>query len=441
MNLPFAFGPARPRRLGVVPALVAAILLPSPLHAQDANEPGPPIIEPVAGVDLESLYFDPHIRLEGITAGEVEGYARWLELNETQRDILELLFADYRTQIDRLTPRARAYLGSIPAPFEPGYEEAVRERHPEGRNLRWEQARLDAEFLEAVEDILREEQRPLMARVWLGRQRDLWRVGREQLPGANVNLFALVEELDLEPEENEEVVAVLMEAEPAILRAMRETHRALARYWPTFHEAMALKREAIPAAEAEGRWNEVRDLLHEMEQLKKKRLRVGVSSRHRLLAENKRLLQRLREVLPRHAETAVRSRFLEAAYPEVYPDPGSAALLFEVALELDDLTADQAAALEARRDRWRRTHARLSVEMAEVMFRRRDSTIENAPDGTLMELGREREALNARQIELVRPVLTPAQRERLPEWDFQTSPPPRPWDPKEDRPADRRRGG
>jgi hypothetical protein len=162
---------------------------------------------------------------------------------------------------------------------------------------------------------------------------------------------------------------------------------------------------------------------------------IAVREPEALIALNRRLLSTLAEAAPSSASN-LHARYLAAAYPTIYPDEASAHALYDLALMIDDLTAAQRHSLEALRASFDAHHAALSEQMAEGEQLRRHAQLRNAAGGpgigplweALAEIGMRREELNQKQIDVIRGVLTPAQMSRLPAWDFEKSPPERPWD-------------
>lgn len=140
--------------------------------------------------------------------------------------------------------------------------------------------------------------------------------------------------------------------------------------------------------------------------------------------------------------------FNRTAYPTICPDPGSAETLYEIALELPDLSESQRTVIVELRDRYRVEHNELSRRMAVSELERTLAGVRNEPNpakrnadywSELFALGESREALNERQAVSIRAILTPEQSAGLPVWSFKTNPPARPWDPADAHRRERER--
>jgi len=419
---------------------------------------------------------------------------RWLDLDAEQRAVARSLFDDYRAWSSQdLSPRVRQ--NGFVLPWEGHYDEWRREHGAEHDALMAEVEARHREYFEDLESILREEQRPRMARVRLGRERFHWRVGREQLPGANVDLIELVEGLptgelkrrhasrarrarllrreedaarpfepealpleerglELDDEEQRRVNAIIAEFEPRFVDALRAASEATTQMLrrnhkttPIHHRLLELEAE-YPALADPRRPEDVpppivdeyTGLLKEYTKLKESATTIGTSPRRHLLRLNTTFLRSLLDALSDERADLLRSRFLELAYPEVYPDPASAGALYDAVERWgpDGLSPEARASIRAFRESFQRKHRALSEEMQESVMQRRDMgryrdyersrAAASEALNDLLALGLEREQLNAEQIHVIRAVLTPEQASRLPEWDFEENPRPRPWD-------------
>ncbi|MGI9014195.1 MAG: hypothetical protein ACR2GY_08095, partial [Phycisphaerales bacterium] len=166
----------------------------------------------------------------------------------------------------------------------------------------------------------------------------------------------------------------------------------------------------------------------------------GIRTRpdERLVAINRQGVHALASVLPLQSVAQLERLYRESAYPSVYPDPASALPLYEAALDIADLDPGIAAQIEQLRQMYVRQHAILSSELAQAhMARRRAArhTSNAHPDALqlnsiepILDIGLERELLNAAQIDRLRSLLPAEQVALLPEWDFAKNPVKRPWD-------------
>lgn len=182
-----------------------------------------------------------------------------------------------------------------------------------------------------------------------------------------------------------------------------------------------------------------------MSELRERAGKLNINAWKRLVEMNRRLLgQALSLISPESAET-MRRRYAELAYPEVHPDAALADAVYDQALLLSTLDEFQRASLLALRDKYLSKHQTLSEKLCRSLYLREvqiyNGHATNQADGAAemqvaRQMGIEREELNLAQSKLVRSVLSPEQSALLPEWKFESTPAPRPWDP-DDRPEDR----
>ncbi|MGI9015367.1 MAG: hypothetical protein ACR2GY_14130 [Phycisphaerales bacterium] len=121
-----------------------------------------------------------------------------------------------------------------------------------------------------------------------------------------------------------------------------------------------------------------------------------------------------------HAD--LQDRFRRTSSPIVYPDPGSAAFLFEAALNLTDIDDKQRESILHAQGEFLSKHDELSSRMNETYTDvYREATLGLFEDGyspwtRLTSLGYQREELNQHQATLLATILLPDQFEMLPAW-------------------------
>jgi len=375
-------------------------------------------------------------RFERITPRELESYMRWLELDDEQKAVAGELHRDYiETWEEDLLPRAQAV-----------WKQGGGDNPTSSRRIwnEWEDVvaaalERDEAFFTSLEQVLRPEQAPRTQRVRLGRARHLWRHGTSEFPEANVDLIALVEELDLDEDTQAAVDEVIAEFEPVFVAALQDAgdlsidfrKRRLNADMLAIHNALLEARRFDEQARIDA-------LEENLDDLKVERGRLILPDYRRLVHINRGGLTRIMSVLPDHEAEALSVLYREAAYPHVYPDPADARALYDAASGIDNLGKLRHHAIEAARTTFRAAHDRLSREMAESWMKVRSGRIDGTPEAKreavehdlrFQNLALEREALNAKQALILRGILSPEQFALLPDWDFEKNPPPRPWDP------------
>jgi hypothetical protein len=187
---------------------------------------------------------------------------------------------------------------------------------------RRERTRLETQIMEGVRSSLQGDQ-PLR---WEGFERFLRReksLGRGRLSGESVNLFAVIDEAGLTPEQIEAIQPLLNDYEFRLDEALKRRNAFMAQ-----NEVKALK--AIQEGDAKS-----------MEQLAERMIDLRNSVRN--VHEEFRTL--IVAALPPEDAQRVEKAALLAAYGRVYR-PTRAERAFEVAMKLEDLTPDQRKAVE-----------------------------------------------------------------------------------------------
>lgn len=377
--------------------------------------------------------------------------ARWLRLTEDQVVLVRDFHRTYSETYEvELLPAIREYGEHLDQVnrrvWEPGASKGAlsRQLYPqierEYEALIGQVDALEDSFKSNVLLILTEEQRQFVPRM----ERGLVRVRAErddlQLPEGNIDLVDLIDGLGLSASDYSAVeAAFLNEYEPEYIRLLLESHDAfIARriaYWDVYDIQYRIETEDL------NEW-EKKQLRDEAADIEKRIGRPRIAAAERLVEFNRRSLARLLEVLTAEQYGEIHRRYYASAYPELYPDPTSADILYAAALAIEGLDADQREAIEALYVAWSSQYDAMSESMAEAVFYRywstyagRPSRIGNGQDlwEVLKERGYEREALNARQIQPLRGLLTAEQFETLPEWDFEKNPPRRRWDREYER--------
>lgn len=374
--------------------------------------------------------------VEGIYPQHLIEYSAWLDLDEEQSKAAERLYDAYwsRYQAEFLH-RTRAYHSKMPGMTSPGYVEAYETHLPERREILVEMKRRDEAFFADLEAILRPDQRPRMRRVRYARQRQLWSVGRDQLPEGNVDLAHLVLQLDLTDDEEARASEILDWYEPQLLAELKETQKAYLEFLPLMHRRMSIKKSYLDGTPLTP--ERLQAMFAEINPLHERSAEVLKGPGEDLVDLNRRALKQFKAVLDEDGRERLDRLYREEAYPEAWPDPVNAIVLYQAAAKLDDLEESQRATVAVLRDQFQREHERLSERLAEALMDRRRAWRHGGPHlehpehldmDRILEIGLEREKLNEHQIDRLRTILLPEQIERLPEWDFEKNSPDRPWD-------------
>lgn len=389
---------------------------------------------------------------ERIMRSEVESYIRWLELDLDQRTIVWQLFADYEKDFethylpllkDFYDDRDAVYRLADP-PGAPSRSEWNRLEN-EARALREEREQLEERFFAQVEVILHDDdQRERMSRVRLGRDRVVFRATSADLPEGNVDLFDLIDTFirkvdpPLAPDTLFKIEEIIHESEAAFVDALRANAIAQLQSRPIAHEGIRVGRMSEQTDDAAER----QAFLDRYAEIAREFGRIRYDRAWHLVEFNRRLLIRFEAVLPREAAAAFRQKFLERAYPQVYPDPAMALSLIEEALAMKKLEPLPREQIVALRNRYIGEHERISRGMAQVILERRIAMMRNAEGDNevasekwtqLLAFGAQRELLHTMHVRQIRSIIGPELAQELSEWKYDDEPMPRLWDPRGNR--------
>lgn len=332
-----------------------------------------------------------------------------LVLDQAQRDILENLYEDYKSDfaagLEAMQQRLRGMkdelqtddrqrvLNMIFVPFEEWNEE---------------RGKLGESFLESIRLVLNEDQQarwPAFERQ-LRRQKEL---DDGQLAGENVDLIVLVRNLDLPQPVSLTLEPVLNDYELALDNALRHRTSVLSR----------TQREIVQA---------IRDTEPERTvRLVDEQLQARVQVRQ----VNDRYIDLLTAALPGEYSDTFRAIALERAYPKAYrTTPGQR--MFEAALRLDEIDAETRQSLQDLYDAFQSEMQAISARVVELIREHEPAQERNRveiyaarmsggapgklPDPSLTEL-RNRDRLDDRYIAVLRGVLSDELFRKLPGGD------------------------
>ncbi|MCL4209999.1 MAG: hypothetical protein HRU76_06365 [Phycisphaeraceae bacterium] len=294
----------------------------------------------------------------------------------------------------------------------------------------------EQEFLSHFQAVLHEDQHARWPLVVRGLARARLTAFMSQFPEGRIDLVALGEGFAIE---DVPWIDFVNEYEPLYLSALRKATNAAHEFEWNLLEIREIQQRLQQEEPDSFRAHQFRERIRALQE---RFGRARVTASEQLAEVNREWIERLIARVDDPLKPVIRERYLEAAYPEVYPDPTAATRLFDVIEAMDDLSDGQREVMSMLRQNWSNHHAVLCERMVETihfrywsMYAGKPSPIGNDQElwEALKSIGYEREALNQAQIGQVRPHLTGDQIARLPQWDFVKNPPPRPWDRDYDR--------
>lgn len=390
--------------------------------------------------------------LRGIQRSDFDYFVSLLRLDDDQKVIARNLYERWHRDYEvNFLPRTRPLSAATPMSNEPDYADRIDDFRREMAVLQREIDESVETFLDELRIVLREEQAPRLERVRRARERLIWRASRTALPEANVDVIRMIDGFNLAPDDRKTAENIIAEYEGRFIEALKRHHHAMdERYkvsydWENRWQRLAREWNNFPPDERVA-------LQERVNELWAKKQHASHDARLRLRDVNREIVARLTGALSDDVAAELLRSYRKESYPDIFPDPAHADRLYEITLQIDDLTNDQRAAIELLGKEFRRRHEALCKEMMEAEQVARGGGRMILDSGEAMrtmyesrferiDLGWKREALNEEQINVLRSHLLPDQLRDLPEWDFTKDPPRRPWnpDPRRHPPPDRGR--
>jgi hypothetical protein len=349
-----------------------------------------------------------------VNSRDLDRYSDMLGLNADQRAVVRELFGGYQEQYRAFAEKAREDLANIRGRMEggrggreggPGMGEAFSVIRDTFTKLREERERMERTFFEDVRAILTPEQESIWPRVERTRRRETT-MERGLIAGENVDLFRLIERMNLPAELRQQLSASLEQYEIDLDRALMERNKVQ-------EEGIAgllggrfgRPEEGFDVERAQRAFQEARE------------------ASFRLRDVNRRYARQIEAQLPENHREQFARLFKEASFPEVYRE-SAVARNIATALGFADLTPEQRQRLIEVREQYLREsgpvadrlakaieeqQATMTVEQLMSRFRGGEDT------SPLAQARQARRDLERTFGDRVRGILTPEQIERLPQ--------------------------
>ena len=323
-----------------------------------------------------------------ISTRELASYMNRLRLSDHQRVAVDHLHAIYReefrllreTDIEKfINESADLMRGGMGAIMNVDRQE-VKKSLSQLDNLLGRIRAFDEGFFDQLQSILTDEQMQIMPRVRQARERVRYQSGMGRMvsfinPASQVELTEFVDELDLSPQEFEQVDLLMAQYEASLTAAARRLHNSGSTFILDFLDVMqslgvseeAMRDRQRRAAMFDGirqAWQDISSKLHDQSKV--------------MSSLNRRTLRSLEQVLSPADAARLRERFFRSAYPDAaYTGPVLDA--YELAMKLDHLTDEQRQAVTSMATELRTTLNRIADQLADL--------IDENPRGRMMLAG------------------------------------------------------
>lgn len=349
-----------------------------------------------------------------VNSRDLDRYTDILTLNADQKAVVRELFGGYQDQFRAWAEKTRDEMAAIR-----GRMEAGRGGQQEGRGggeaftalretftkLRTEREKMEQVFFDDVKMLLTPEQEALWPKVERTRRRETT-MGRGFVAGENVDLFRIVERLNLPADLKQTVAPTMDQYEVDLDRALIDRNKIQEEGISNFMGGrFGRPDEGFDMEKAQRAFQEARD--------------VSI----RLRDVNRRYARQLEAQLPEDRRAGFTKLFNEASFPEAYRE---SAIVRNVtaAMGFADLTPDQRQRLTELRDQYTRESAPMADKLAKAIEEQQGTmTIEQmmsrfrgGDDASPVAQARQARREQERSFgDKVRSILTPEQIERLPQ--------------------------
>lgn len=336
----------------------------------------------------------------GFNSRELDKFGDMLAMTPEQREDMKLLFEGYMEEFQAKAGEARDAMESARDEFresrDPSVWEGVGQKM---REFRDSSQKMEATFFADMRSLLTEEQAASFERVERLHRRET-SLRRGFISGERVNLFSLVEDLELAEDAAAPLADVLHLYEVDL---DREIVRRTAEQEKIFEELDQLRRD--------GDFEAMQGIVEK-----------GRESSVRVRDVNRRYARQIEGLLPAEKQAEFQAAFQRESFPMVYR-PTRASRMIAAAEGFADLTAEQAQAIGTLKGGYTRDLDGVNAKLAkaqedmEMNFEIREMFRGGGDQGEAGELRQQRRELDDATIASLQKILTPAQIERLPQDD------------------------
>ncbi len=300
-----------------------------------ATTPGPSSMRRIALMALAATLTAPALGQFGDQAGftevfkpdfyrrDMQLYSDYLQLEEWQRPIIEILLDDYQVSFDLGTKECRDEMSQLKDELQADPDNAMRIAMRPIREWEVEKRELKRLLVADIQGQLS----PLQLQRWPSLERAMRRekeLPLGSIPGESMNIFVAINELDLDPDDRQEVEPILLKYEIEVDSALVRRREALDKYQDVLKDAM-ISKDTDTGLDA---------------------LRKICDKRAEICRLHMGTINDLDAALPEDAAGQFRITILRSGFPTIYAETRVDKLLRAVRA-MDDLTDDQVEQLDA----------------------------------------------------------------------------------------------
>jgi len=346
------------------------------------------------------------------TSRDLDRASEILGFDTAQKDAVKVFFDAYQSSFQDEAAKFREKMDKAREAFQEDRDPAVWEGvRKSGEELRAKREKLDAELTDNLKSICTDSQKPLWPKYERVHRRETGLERGGFLSGERVNLFNLVEKIDM-PSENKAQVTTLLDQYDV------ELDREL------------LNREKVQkelTEEGQKLFSNIRGF-QDIQNLDSKKINdlinKGREASVRVRDVNRRFSKQIAGALPADKKAGFDEELQKLSFPQVYRQARAQRSL-DAAIGFGDITAEQKTAIESLRSSYSRDLAALNLQQAELQEKQEmemsfekmmDFMNQDDPSAQIRTKKRE---LNDKTSESLKSILTEEQVKRLPSGEDQ----------------------
>ncbi|MBK9189727.1 MAG: Spy/CpxP family protein refolding chaperone [Phycisphaerales bacterium] len=333
-----------------------------------------------------------------ISARDLERVSGRLGLAPEQLDVVKTLHEGFAAQARQITEAMQTQMEKARDEFRESRDpEVFQSLRPAMEKARADRKKAEQEFMSDVQAVLTPEQQAKWPSFERGVRRETT-LRQGLMSGERVDLFRLVERLELAPEAMEAL-------RPALDGYEADLDRELVTRAKVYEESM----EKMSRMRDMGDMEAMQDVIEK-----------GREASVRVRDVNRRYARQVADLLPSEKRSAFEADVKRESFPDVYRE-SQATRSFNAAMGFADLSAEQREQLLAMRESYTRTLDTLNTKLAaaieenEMTFNISQMMQRRGEESPMGQLRTERRDLDRATIEKLRGILTEAQVEKLPQ--------------------------
>lgn len=346
------------------------------------------------------------------TSRDLDRASEILAFDNAQKDAVKVFFDAYQSSFQDEAAKFREKMDKAREAFQEDRDPAVWEGvRKSGEELRVKREKLDAELNDNLKSICTDSQKNAWPKYERVHRRETGLERNGFLSGERVNLFTLVEKIEMPSENKAQVTSILDQYDVDLDRELVNREKVQKELAEEGQKLFSNIRGFQDIQNLDGK--KINDLINK-----------GREASVRVRDINRRFAKQIAAALPADKKTGFEEELQKLSFPQVYRQARAQRSL-DAAIGFGDITPEQKTAIEALRSSYTRDLAALNTQQAELQEKQEmEMSFEkmmdfmNQDDPSAQVRTKKRE-LNDKTTESLKAILTEEQAKRLPAGDDQ----------------------